>query len=63
MTLRELRKLLDTITRDDYLDREVKVWLPGSRISLVPKNLFPCGEHMLLEGNIDAGSVLTVEVK
>lgn len=55
MTLGELRKALEQIgTGHD--GKQVEVWLPGSRIVL--SNTFICGDDILIEGNVKAGSAL-----
>lgn len=63
MTLAELRKLVASRPMlDDCM--EVKVWLPGSTISLeFNQGLFigrptKDGGMLLIEGNVDRGSVL-----
>lgn len=53
MTVRELIAALTQMP----LDREVKVWLPGSRIALERVFCRPSGE-VLIEGNIEPGSML-----
>jgi hypothetical protein len=54
------RELLDMLTAEppENLAYEIKVWLPGSRISLNGV-LFKRGNAMLIEGNLDEGSVLS----
>lgn len=62
MTLGELRKTLDQIGIG-HNHREIKVWLPGSRI-LLSGNLFNFsaanGEALLIEGNVEEGSALEI---
>lgn len=53
-TVRELLKAL----RDMPGDEEVKVWLPGSTISLEPTAFQHKGKPVYIEGNVDVGSAL-----
>lgn len=61
MTLGELRALVasEPIENDN---REVKIWLPGSTISLILNGtMIARGPSVLMiEGNIDSGSALTL---
>lgn len=63
MTLSELRVMLaHEPASSDHL--EVKVWLPGSTISLTPGpglregSMIRRGQTLLIEGNVDEGSAL-----
>jgi hypothetical protein len=57
MTLKELREHLAKVPAGlDGL--EIKVWLPGSTISLSPMSVERKGFLLLLEGNVDPGSAL-----
>jgi hypothetical protein len=58
MTLGELRQLLATEPPvSDNL--EVKVWLPGSTLSLSHNgSMILRGDVLMIEGNIDPGSLL-----
>lgn len=59
MTLKELRALVtDAPASLDNL--EVKVWLPGSRISLSGQ-LGRLNDVVIIEGNVDPGSALAGE--
>lgn len=60
MTLNELKTLLDSEPPENG-GREVKVWLPGSRISLgTPAGtMIRQGDVLMIEGNVDAGSALS----
>jgi hypothetical protein len=57
MTLAKLREHLAKIP-DQYLGYEVKVWLPGTLVSLSPMKMEPYHGNLLLEGNVDRGSAL-----
>lgn len=58
MTIRELIAALAK-TPDEELDGEIKVWLPGTTISLVSRrHLIRRRDCWAVEGNIDEGSVL-----
>lgn len=63
MTLRELLDVAASQQPDENLDLEIKVWLPGSHISLSGKffrGLNRDGTAILrIEGNLDAGSALS----
>lgn len=39
-------------------EAEVKIWLPGSHISLSPFVLVRSDKRVLIEGNVDPGSAL-----
>lgn len=58
MKVQELRAALSELTPDaDHLD--IKVWLPGSTISLGGKFMAATKPNtLLIEGNIDPGSAL-----
>lgn len=64
MTLRELRKRVNA-TPTAFDDVEVKVWLPGSFISLNNMSegdgirMYRPKYVLMLEGNIDPGSALS----
>jgi hypothetical protein len=61
MTIRELKRILNAITLPESQDLEVKVWLPGSTISLSAmgaSGMMRRGRVLLIEGNIDDGSAL-----
>lgn len=66
MTLKELREYIARVPAD-YDDREVKVWLPGSTISVEEmsigsfRNVGGKRSMLLLEGNVDPGSALGSE--
>jgi hypothetical protein len=61
MTIGELREALAKID-SVYNDRDVKVWLPGSRISLSGWIIPSGNEHdFLIEGNVDDGSAILVQ--
>jgi hypothetical protein len=55
-TVRELRSSLMQVPEAEA-DSEVKVWLPGSRITLSAALMRVQGQW-LIEGNVDAGSAL-----
>jgi hypothetical protein len=57
MTLGELRQHLAKISHE-HDDLEVEVWLPGSTIRLSPMMTEPYNGHILIEGNVNPGSVL-----
>lgn len=58
MTLREMKDMLAKVP-EAQLDDELKVWLPGSTISLVARqHLIYRNEGWCVEGNIDEGSAL-----
>jgi len=59
MTLKQLRMLIENVP-SAYDEREVKVWLPGSTISLEFNGGKPLlvKDRWLIEGNVDEGSAL-----
>jgi hypothetical protein len=58
MKLRQLRELIARAT-EESLDKEIKVWLPGSTIRLDEKSgIFEYHGMLCLEGNLDPGSAL-----
>lgn len=59
MTRRELQALLATEPKET-LDLEVKIWLPGSKISLTKTpTMMRNGNLLMIEGNVDPGSALS----
>jgi hypothetical protein len=58
VTLRELIAML-AAEPEENLDREIAVWLPGSRISLDGRGLIRLGNALLIEGNLEEGSALS----
>jgi hypothetical protein len=58
MTGRELLLMLYAESPEN-LECEIKVWLPGSRISLTGRGLIVVDDIMMIEGNLDEGSVLS----
>lgn len=58
MTLRELRDKLNDAIPPEWLDREVKVWLPGSTIRLNGRPFTHPKGFVVIEGNLDEGSAL-----
>ena len=65
MTLGELKRLVSMYTSPESDNLEVKVWLPGSTIRLSPMSsisgLLRRGDTLLIEGNVDPGSMLGEE--
>ncbi len=62
MNLRELRAIVDRFPPSaGYDEVEIKVWLPGSTISLsaMAGGFMHRGTQLLLEGNVDDGSALS----
>jgi hypothetical protein len=59
LSARQLRTIIDAVKPED-LDREVKVWLPGSTISLEFNGGKPLTRKdcFIIEGNVDPGSAL-----
>lgn len=55
MKLKDIKKFIEDHPEIDP-ETDVKVWIPGSRISL--KNFMPGKGLILIEGNIDKDSVL-----
>lgn len=60
MTLRDLREMVAAMDGDGAPETaEIKVWLPGSRITLTAGWIPRPGDNLLLiEGNLDDGSAL-----
>lgn len=64
MTLHDLARLVnDEVDKHpNWMDRKVKIWLPGSRVSLGVAKAFLIdpkdGVGLMIEGNIDPGSAL-----
>jgi hypothetical protein len=58
VTARELIAMLAAEPAEN-LDREIKVWLPGSRINLDGKGFIRLGNVLLIEGNVEEGSALS----
>jgi hypothetical protein len=59
MTLKELRQLLATEPLEND-NLEIKVWLPGSTISLRGATMIHRGKTLMIEGNVDPGSALAL---
>jgi hypothetical protein len=57
MTLKHLRELLNAAPLAQE-NREIQVWLPGSRIALSGELTFKPDEGWLIEGNLKPGSAL-----
>ena len=55
MNVKELKAAFDKLGAE-HEGKEVKVWLPGSRIYLT--GVFLNGSTVLIEGNVEPGSAL-----
>lgn len=55
-----VKELIEQLNRVDNKDREVKVWMPGTRIILESVMMFSSRDpeqHVLIEGNVEEGEV------
>jgi hypothetical protein len=62
MTIKELYDLVAS-EMPDNAGKEVKIWLPGSRITLNhgPGTMIAQGNVLMIEGNLEPGSALMKE--
>jgi hypothetical protein len=58
MTIKKLRDLL-ALLGAGHDGREIKVWLPGTTISLSDSIVFSSKHGIIVEGNVDPGSALS----